>query len=332
MTRPDEIIIYNTDDGRAHVALQVLGNDVWLTTTQMGELFDVGAPAVNHHVRDIFRSHELEPATCKRSLQQPGQARSVNHYNLEMILAVGYRVRGPRGAQFRRWATTILTEYLTKGFALDDPRLKNDGADTHFDELLERVRDIRTSEKQFFRKICDVIKESSEDYDGTLKETQNFFASIQNKLHFAVHGHTAAEIIHLRADHSKRNMGLTNWDGQGKPLKKHIAVAKNYLTDSELDEMRRLTNMFLDYAEDRAKKRKGMLLRDWIALTDKWLVFNEREVLSTAGTRRMEQAKAHAAAEWDLYQRRLDAEVNRRDLASLEAEVAELHANTGKRH
>lgn len=201
MTQPDEIVIYNTDDGKAQVRLQLLDGDAWLTQKQMAQLFEVTTSAISHHIKDVTLSREIgEESTFKQLLKVPGQTRSVNHYNLDMIIAVGYRVRGPRGSQFRAWATLVLREYLVKGFALDDQRLKNDGHDTHFDELVERIREIRLSERQFFRKICDVIATSSEDYNPKSADVQHFFASIQNKLHFAVHGKTAAELILERAD------------------------------------------------------------------------------------------------------------------------------------
>lgn len=273
MTNPDQVAIYTTSDGVAHVRLQLKDGSAWLNTTQMAELFNVGAPAINHHIREILRDGELAETTCKKLLQQPGQDRRTNHYNLDMILAVGYRVRGPRGAQFRKWATEVLREYLTKGFALDDQRLKNDGVDTHFDELLERIREIRVSERQFFRKICDVIS--------------------------------------------------ATWDGE-LPHKSDMEVAKNYLTEDEARQMRRLTTMFLDYAEDQAERGKTLLLSDWMEKADAWLVFNEREVLKGYGKRQHKQAVTRAKAEWDAYQRRLDAEVNTLDMKQLEHEVKAL--------
>ncbi|MEH0147428.1 RhuM family protein [Corynebacterium sp. Q4381] len=328
MTQPDEVVIYNTDDGKAQVRLQVVDGDAWLTQKQMAQLFDVTTSAISHHIKDVTLSHEIgEEATFKQLLKVPGQTRSVNHYNLDMIIAVGYRVRGPRGSQFRAWATLVLREYLVKGFALDDQRLKNDGRDTHFDELLERIREIRLSERQFFRKICDVIAASSDDYNPKSTDVQRFFASIQNKLHFAAHGKTAAELILERADASKKNMGLTNWDSIHGPGSKDVIVAKNYLHDNELREMARLTTMYLDYAEDRAEKRQGMLLSDWKDLTDKWLVFNEREVLSGAGSRSKAQADKHAKAQWIAYKKRLDDEVNAKDMAALEAAVRDIKKN-----
>lgn len=325
MTSPDQIAIYTTPDGAAHVRLQLKDGSAWLNTTQMAELFNVGAPAINHHIREILRDGELAETTCKKLLQQPGQDRRTNHYNLDMILAVGYRVRGPRGAQFRKWATEVLREYLAKGFALDDQRLKNDGVDTHFDELLERIREIRASERQFFRKICDVISATSADYEETksYESVRKFFAGIQNRLHFATHGRTAAELIWERADRNKPHAGLTTWEGE-LPHKSDMEIAKNYLTEDEARQMRRLTTMFLDYAEDQAERGKTLLLSDWVEKTNAWLVFNEREVLKGYGKRQHKQAVVKAKTEWDAYQRKLDAEVNALDMKQLEQEVKAL--------
>ncbi|MCQ9167461.1 virulence RhuM family protein [Corynebacterium amycolatum] len=290
----------------------------------MAELFDVTSASISHHVQNITREKEVS-GSFKQLLKVPGQSRSVNHYNLDMILAVGYRVRGPRGAQFRKWATEVLTEYLVKGFAMDDQRLKNDGVDTHFDELLERIREIRASERQFFRKICDVIAKTSDDYEEkkTYAEVRDFFAGIQNRLHFATHHHTAAELVFKRADHTKPNAGLTTWAAES-PHKSDMTVAKNFLTSDELRRMNRLTSMFLDYAEDQAEQRKTILLNDWMTKADAWLVFNDRDVLQGKGDRSHKQAVNKANSEWDKYQRALDAKVNELDMKQLEQEVKEL--------
>lgn len=325
MTIPDQIALYTTDDGKAHVRLQIKGGSAWLNTAQMAELFDVGAPAINHHIREILRDGELDQAECKQLLQQPGHDRSTNHYNLDMILAVGYRVRGPRGAQFRKWATDVLREYLVKGFALDDKRLKNDGVDTHFDELLERIREIRASERQFFRKICDVIAATSADYEErkTFPEVRNFFANLQNRLHYAIHGSTAAQLIIDRSDHRKPNAGLTHWQGESPHLN-DMYIAKNYLDDDELRRLNRLTTMYLEYAEDQSEMGKTILLKDWEEKTADWLAFHERNVLQGYGNRSAKQAKAKAKSEWDAYQKRLDQEVTEVDMRQLESEVKAL--------
>lgn len=321
----DQIAIYTTEDGAAQVRLQLTQGTAWLTQKQMGELFDVTSASISHHIQNIIREKEVT-GSFKQLLKVPGQERSVNHYNLEMILAVGYRVRGQRGTQFRKWATEVLREYLLKGFAMDDQRLKNDGADTHFDELLERIREIRASERQMFRKVLDVITETSADYHEVkdFQEVKNFFAGIQNRLHYATHGKTAAELIWERADNTQPNAGLTTWNGE-KPHKKDMTIAKNYLYEDEAKRMNRLTSMFLDYAEDQAEMKKTLLLKDWVKKTDAWLVFNERQVLQGFGTRQMSQAKSKAFNEWDAYQRRLDSEINEIDMRQLESEVREFN-------
>lgn len=321
----DQIAIYTTEDGAAQVRLQLTQGTAWLTQKQMGELFDVTSASISHHIQNIIREKEVA-GSFKQLLKVPGQERSVNHYNLEMILAVGYRVRGQRGTQFRKWATEVLREYLLKGFAMDDQRLKNDGADTHFDELLERIREIRASERQMFRKVLDVITETSADYHEVkdFQEVKNFFSGIQNRLHYATHGKTAAELIWERAENTQPNAGLTTWNGE-KPHKKDMTIAKNYLYEDEAKRMNRLTSMFLDYAEDQAEMKKTLLLKDWVKKTDAWLVFNERQVLQGFGTRQMSQAKSKAFNEWDAYQRRLDSEINEIDMRQLESEVRELN-------
>lgn len=331
MSTPDEIAIYTTEDGQAHVRLQLKDGTAWLSQKQMSELFSVSIGTISKHLKNIYEDGELTRSATVAQLEKVAleQGRSVNrrieHYNLDAILAVGYRVRGTRGTQFRKWATTILRDYLRKGFALDDQRLKNDGVDTHFDELLERIREIRASEKHFFRKICDVIAATSADYEETKEFTtvRNFFAGIQNQLHYATHGHTAAELIWERADRTKTNAGLTTWDGE-QPSRRDTVVAKNYLTRDELSRMNRLTNMFLDYAEDQATLRKTLTLADWQAKTAAWLVFNDREVLKGLGKRSNKQATDKAHQEWEAYRRDRDAAVNELDMRELERQVKQL--------
>lgn len=333
MSTPDQIAIYTTEDGKAHVRLQLRDGTAWLSQKQMSDLFNVGVSAISKHLKSIYEDGELSrEATISKmenvALEQGRTVRrNIEHYNLDAILAVGYRVRGPRGAQFRKWATDVLREYLEKGFALDDQRLKNDGVDTHFDELLERIRDIRASERMFFRKICDVIATSSADYEErkTFLEVSKFFASIQNRLHFATHGKTAAELIWERADRNKPYAGLTNWSGEN-PRQADVEAAKNYLTQDELTRMNRLTTMFLDYAEDQAERHKTILLDEWMEKTDKWLVFNDREVLQGFGKRQHKQAVAKARAEWEAYLEAEDTRVNAKDMAELAREVKALKA------
>lgn len=325
LTRPDQIAIYTTEDGATHVRLQLQEGTAWLNTKQMADLFDVGVAAINHHIREISKDGEIDLDKSKKLLQQPGQDRSTNHYNLDVILAVGYRVRGTRGAQFRKWATEVLREYLVKGFAIDKQRLKNDGAHSYFDELIETIREIRASERQFFRKICDVVAATSADYEETksYESVSNFFASLQNLIHYAVHQSTAAELIIARADHSKSHAGLTGWKGE-RPHQSDMYTAKNYLNDDELRTMNRLVSMYLDYAEEQAERGRTMLLKDWQDKTRAWLEFNEREVLSGRGKRSMAQAKAKAKEEWSAYQRRIDADANAVDMREIESQVKAL--------
>lgn len=330
-TPPDQIAIYTTDDGVAQVRLQLTQGTAWLTQKQMGTLFDVTSASISHHIKNIIREGEVT-GSFKRLLKVPGQTRSVIHYNLDVILAVGYRVRGHRGIQFRKWATEVLREYLVKGFAMDDQRLKNDGIDTHFDELLERIREIRASERQMFRKVCDVIVATSADYQEvkSIEEVRNFFAGIQNRLHYATHGRTAAELIWDRADHTKPNAGLTAWQGE-TPHRADMEVAKNFLNEDEAKRMNRLTTMFLDYAEDQADMKKTLLLRNWMEKTDAWLVFNEREVLQGYGKKQIKQAKNKAFDEWDKYQQRLDSDINEIDMRQLESDVRKLNKMNNQR-
>ena len=317
---PGEIILYDTEDGQSHVRLYAENGTVWLTQKQMAELFDVTAQAVSAHLLAITRDGDLgDPATFKKLLKQPGQ-RATNHYNLDAIMAVGFRVRGPRGAQFRKWATEILTEYLVKGFALDDRRLKDPVGSDYFEELLDRIRDIRASERRFYGKITDVIAATAGDYRPSESATRDFFAMLQNKLHWATFGQTAAEIICERLDHRKPYCGLTTWSGD-LPRLDDSRVAKNYLTDDELRTVNRLTTMFLDYAEDQTGKRKQLFLSDWAAQTDKFLEFNDRDVLTHKGKRSRTQMETTTKREWDAYQQRLTAGLEEKDMAAIEEAI-----------
>lgn len=311
--RPPEIILYNTDDGKTQVRLYSEDGTVWLTQKQMAELFDVGVSSVSKHLKATFEEGEItrEATVARKENVAVEQGRNVHrlidHYNLDAIMAVGFRVRGPRGVQFRRWATEVLSSYLVKGFALDDKLLKDPVASDHFEELLERIREIRASERRFYLKITDVIAATSDDYNPSAKATRDFFATLQNKLHFAVHGSTAAELILTRVNATAPYCGLTTWAGE-KPHLSDTRVAKNFLDDHEMREMNRLTTMFLDYAEDQTRKRKQLFFSDWIKKTDTWLEFNDRDVLSGHGQRSMTQAKNKAKAEWNKYLRRRELE------------------------
>lgn len=314
------ILIYQMEDGQTRIDVRLEEETVWLTQAAMAELYQITPQNITMHIKNIYQEEELrEEATCKELLQvqQEGSRqvkRMLKFYNLDMILAIGYRVRSHRGTQFRRWATERLREYLVKGFTMDDERLKegrNFGAD-YFDELLERIRDIRASEKRFYQKICDVYA-LSVDYDPHHPLTQEFFATVQKKMHFAIHGHTAAELIVKRADAQKLNMGLTSWKG-AKVRRGDVTVAKNYLTESELKSLNRIVTMYLDYAEDQAEQHQPMAMKDWKEKLDAFLKFNGREVLDNPGKVSAEVAKKLATAEYEKFSAcRLVQEVDMED-------------------
>lgn len=329
-----ELILYRTEDGRAEIHLRAIDGTVWLNQVEMARLFDTTKQNVSLHIRNILSEGELSAeATVKESLtvQTEGRrqvSRSVQLYRLELILAVGFRVRSPRGAQFRRWAGSTLAEYLVKGFVLNDQRLKDAERADYFDELLHRIRDIRSSEKRFYQKLRDLFKASSSDYDGTAQTAKAFFATIQNKLVFAVTGRTAAELIVARADPAASNMALTNWLGE-RVRKADAVVSKNYLDAHELDQLNRLVTMFLDFAEDRAMRRVETRMADWITQTDRFLNFNERAVLEHAGRISHEQMETiidERYAAFDARRRADEAQAAEQEAAEelqqLEAEAA----------
>jgi hypothetical protein len=333
MTEPaSQILIYQPEDGKTRIDVRLEDETVWLSQRLMAELFQVSVPTINEHVQNVFKERELEPeATIRnfRIVQTEGRrevTREVAHYNLDMIIAVGYRVRSHRGTQFRRWATERLREYLVKGFAMDDERLKegrNLGAD-YFDELLERIRDIRASEKRFYRKIQDIYA-TSIDYEPS-EEAQLFFQTVQNKLHWATHGHTAAELIVERADAEKPNMGLTTWKG-AKVRKADVATAKNYLSEDELRSLNRIVTMYLDYAEDQAQRHQPMHMADWESRLNAFLQFNGREVLDHAGDINAALARSRAEMEYDKFnQRRLIEEAAQDEADAFEREAKRIEA------
>ncbi len=309
-----EIILYRTEDGQTRIECRFANENVWMTQALMAELFQVGVNTVNYHLKEIYEDGELsEGATIRqyRIVRFEGKrqvTREIEHYNLDAILAVGYRVRSARGTAFRQWATARLKEYLVKGFVLDDERLKHpDGRPDYFDEVLERIRDIRSAEKRMYLKVRDIFKLAA-DYDPSAAETQEFFQVIQNKLHWSVTRKTAAELIAERADAAKPNMGLTAWKG-AKVRKTDVTIAKNYLNETEIAELNRIVTMYLDFAEDQARRRKVLYMRDWRVKLDAFLQFNERDILTNAG--RVEKAVADRLAldEYEKFStRRLAAE------------------------
>jgi hypothetical protein len=310
-----EILVYMAEDGSSRIRVLLEEETVWLTQAMMAELYDTSVPNINIHIRNILEEKELRAeATIKEYLivRQEGLRqveRPVKHYNLDMIIAVGYRVRSPRGTQFRQWATEHLREYLVKGFTIDDERLKGgSGLADYFDELLARIREIRASEARVYQRIRDIFALAS-DYVEDEQETQRFFATMQNKMHYAAAGRTAAEIIRERADAALPNMGLTAWKG-GHVLKRDVGTAKNYLEAQEIDTLNRITVMFLDQAEFRAQRRKDIHLHDWEMFLDKFLRDTELPVLDDAGSVSREQALSWANTQYDAFaeRRRLEAE------------------------
>lgn len=316
-----ELLLYQTEDGKARVECRFEEGTIWLTQAQMAELFQTSPQNITLHLKAIYEESELEEgATCKDYLQvrQEGGrqvSRSLRHYRLEAILSVGYRVRSQRGTEFRQWATARLEEYLRKGFVMDDERLKNPPGPSvpdYFDELLERIRDIRASERRMYLRVRELFALAA-DYNPKDADVRTFYQTAQNKLHFAITGETAPELITGRADHTKPNMGLTSWKA-GTVRKTDVTVAKNYLNEKEVAELNRVVEMFLIYAEDQAKRRKQIFLSDWRAKLDEFLRFNERGVLPDAGRVSREEAEAVACAEYELFAER------RRALAEAEGE------------
>lgn len=312
-----EIILYQTADGRTRLECRFADESIWLTQRLMAELFQTSIPNINQHLKAIFEEGELlTERTIKKYLivQSEGArnvSRLVEHYNLNAILAVGYRVRSPRGTAFRQWATARLGEYLLKGFTLDDERLKNPpgpGVPDYFDEMLERIRDIRSSERRMYLQVRNILALAA-DYSPSDEETQHFFQIIQNKLHFAATGKTAPELIAERADHAKPNMNLTAWKGRAV-RKADVTVAKNYLHEDEITELNRIVTMFLDFAEDQARRRRQVFMRDWRERLDDFLRFNERNVLPDAGCISREEADRRAIEQYELFHQRRLAEVD----------------------
>lgn len=318
-----ELILYQTEDGRTRIECRFEGETVWLTQALMAELFDIGVGTVNHHLKEIYAENELSPdATIRRYriVRTEGNrtvSREIEFYSLDAIIAVGYRVRSARGTQFRKWATARLSEYLVKGFTMDDERLKNPpgpGATDYFDELLERIRDIRASERRFYQKVLDIYA-TSIDYEPDTELSQQFFATVQNKMHWATHGHTAAEIVHERADGDKPFMGMQTTRPGGVIRKADATIAKNYLTEPELQILHRIVNLYIEYAELQALERRPMTMRDWIAKLDEFLKASGRRLLDHAGTISAEAAKAKAEAEFERYRAREDAKPRAIDAA-----------------
>ncbi len=305
VVRTSEFLVYTAEDGRTRVEVRFEGDTAWLSLTQMAELFQRDKSVISRHIKNVFEEGELAPeSTVAKSatVQSEGGrevTREVEYFNLDVIISVGYRVKSHRGTQFRIWATQRLREYIVKGFTLDDERLKRAGGGNYFDELLARIRDIRSSEKVFWRKVLEIYA-TSIDYDPRAEATQQFFATVQNKMHWAAHGHTAAEVVAARADASQTNMGLTSWSGDA-PRKADVGVAKNYLAHDELEVLNRIVNFYLEFAELQAMRRKPMYMADWITKLDDFLRLSEREILDHAGKVTHDDAVAKAQLEYERF-------------------------------
>ncbi len=314
-----QFVIYQTEDGQTRLDVRFVGENVWLTQAMMAELFQTSTDNIGLHLKNIYTEEELsENATTEdfSVVRQEGSrqvTRSLKHYNLDAIISVGYRVQSRTATRFRQWATQRLREFIVKGFVLDDERLKNpDQPFDYFEELTRRIQDIRTSEKRFYQKITDIYA-TSVDYDPTLDTSIQFFKTVQNKVHWAITGHTAAEIVHYRADSNKANMGLTNWRGV-KVRKQDVVNAKNYLSADELQALNNLVEQYLVFAEGQAMRRISMSMSDWIKKLDGFLTLNDRDILTHAGKISHDMAKQLAEHEYDrFHQARLHTEASQSD-------------------
>ena len=312
-----QFLFYASSDGTVRVQVIVEGETVWASQKGMSEIFGVEVPTINYHLKEVFNINELDENSVIRKIRTTaadGKAYLTNFYNLDAIISVGYRVNSSQATQFRIWATGVLKEYLIKGFTLNDDRLKQGVAlfgKDYFDKLLERIREIRASERRFDQKITDIYAQCSIDYDKNAVITQTFYASVQNKFHFAIHGNTASELIKLRSGSDKPNMGLTSWKNEGaggKILKTDVTIAKNYLSEDEIKKMNRLVSRYLDFAEGMAERQKPMTMTAWTSKLDEFLLFNEYELLEGAGKLSAESAKKLAEAEYEKFRTIQDKE------------------------
>jgi hypothetical protein len=300
--REAEFLLYQTEDGQTRVEVRFDGETAWLSLGQMAELFQRDKSVISRHIKNVFEEGELDRTSVvagSATTAADGKTYQVEYFNLDVIISVGYRVKSHRGTQFRIWATQRLREYIIKGFTLHDDRLKRAGSGNYFDELLARIRDVRSSEKVFWRKVLDIYA-TSIDYDPRVEASQRFFKTVQNKMHWAAHGHTAAEIVAMRADASRPNMGLTSWTGE-VPRKADAVVAKNYLGADEIEALNRIVTAYLEFAELQALNRKPMYMADWIAKLDDFLQLSERQILRHAGRISHEEAAAKAELEYDRF-------------------------------
>jgi hypothetical protein len=304
-----EIIIYQTEDGKTKIQTRLENETVWLNQEQMAVLFQRDRTVITKHIGNIFKEGELEEKSNVQNLHISSSDKPVKFYSLDVIISVGYRVKSHRGTQFRIWATQRLREYIVKGFAMNDELLKEAGGGNYFDELLARIRDIRSSEKVFWRKVLDIYA-TSIDYDGKAEISLLFFKTVQNKMHWAAHGETAAETIYKRIDATKPNLGLTNFKGE-KPTKKEIEVAKNYLNEKELDVLNRMVTAYLELAELQALNRKPMYMKDWIKRLDDFLTMTGSEILTNAGSISHQKALDKAHKEYEKYREQIKNELSK---------------------
>ena len=317
------LLLYQTEDGQTKIEVTLANDTVWLTVDKMAELFQRNKSTISRHIKNAFESGELKPDSTVAffaTVQNEGTRkveRNIAYYNLDMIISVGYRVNSHRGVQFRIWATQVLREYLIKGFAMNDDLLKRAGGGNYFDELLSRIRDIRSSEKVFYRKVLEIYALSI-DYDPRAEATQMFFKTVQNKMHFSAHGHTAAEVIYQRTDANKDFMGLTSWTG-GLPKRTDAEIAKNYLSPEELDTLNRIVSLYLDFAELQAQSHRPMYMKDWIQKLDDFLKLSGKELLTHAGTISAELAKQKANQEYDKFKERTQYELSPVEIHFLES-------------
>lgn len=300
-----QFLLYQTPDGDSQIEVKLQNDTVWLSLDQMAELFQRNKSTISRHIKNVLEDGELEADSVIANFATTatdGKKYSVAYYNLDMIISVGYRVHSYRGVQFRIWATKVLKEYIVKGFAMNDDLLKRAGGGNYFDELLARIRDIRSSEKVFYRKVLEIYALSI-DYDPRVEMTQKFFKTVQNKMHYSVHGHTAAEIIYERADAEKDFMGLTTWSG-AMPTKPEAEIAKNYLTHEEVKSLNRIVSLYLDFAEMQAEEHRPMYMKDWINILDDFLRISRKDILTHAGKVSAKLAKEKADQEYDKFKER----------------------------
>jgi hypothetical protein len=322
-TDKGQILLYQTQDGESRIEVRLQDETVWLSLDQMAELFQRNKSTISRHIKNVFEEGELLQETTvakfatvvNRGIRGEVEDQ-IAFYNLDMIISVGYRVHSYRGVQFRMWATRVLKEYIVKGFALNDDLLKRAGGGNYFDELLARIRDIRSSEKVFYRKVLEIYALSI-DYDPRVEMTQEFFKTVQNKMHYSVHGHTAAEIIYERADAQKDFMGLTTWIG-AMPKKTDAEIAKNYLSQEEITTLNRIVSLYLDFAELQAEEHRPMYMKDWIAILDDFLRISRKDILTHAGRISAQLAKAKADAEYDKFKERTKNELTPVEIHFLE--------------